>query len=210
MDKTNNNNNAQGGQANRNIRLAQLDDKTALISLIETSVRTLQRNDYSPTQLEALLTHVYGVDTQLIKDGTYYIVEQLQASETGYVIVGAGGWSKRKTLFGGDQAKAAALVVAKEDNLLDPKQDPAKIRAFFVHPAWARQGVAGVLMQTCERAAKQAGFRRLELMATLTGVPFYKINGFEAVENIEINLPALSDNEMVTVPLTRMTKPIVE
>ncbi len=172
------------------VRLARLEDKPALTSLIELSVRELQRGDYSGPQLEAMLLHVYGVDTQLIEDGTYYVVEGNGQ------LVGAGGWSRRKTLFGGDQAKTAS-----EDNLLDPTTDPAKIRAFFVHPAWARRGIGRLLMQTCQDAAEQAGFRRLELMATLTGERLYTASGFEVVERVEL---ALADG--LTAPLTRMAK----
>lgn len=159
------------------LRLACLEDKPALYELIDQSVRQLQKNDYNSQQLEALLAHVFGVDTQLIEDGTYYI------AESGDTLVGSGGWSKRKTLFGGDQASN------REDNLLDPAVDPAKIRAFFVHPDWARQGIGRKLMEQCEQAAYAAGFRRLELMATLTGVALYTATGFEPIEQAEIPLP---------------------
>ncbi len=172
------------------LRLARLEDKAALTDLIDLSVRVLQRHDYSGPQLEAMLIHVYGVDTQLIEDETYYVVEA-----EGH-LVGAGGWSRRKTLFGGDQAKKDS-----EDNLLDPATDPAKIRAFFVHPAWARQGIGRLLMQTCEQAAYAAGFRRLELMATLTGERLYAASGFEVLERVEIALPG-----GVNGPVTRMAK----
>ena len=172
------------------IRLAQMPDKPALTALIEQSVRSLQQADYTIVQLEAMLTHVYGVDTQLIEDGTYYIVE------IDGQLAGAGGWSRRKTLFGGDQAKNA-----DEDNLLNPDSEPAKIRAFFVHPQWARRGIGSLLMQTCEDAAYRSGFTQLELMATLTGIPLYTINGFETRERIEISLP-----DGIKVPLVRMTK----
>ncbi len=184
---------AKPDQANVVVRLAQLSDKASLTALIELSVRNLQHNDYSQAQLEAMLTYVYGVDTQLIADGTYYLVEIENQ------LAGAGGWSQRKTLFGGDQAKKPA-----EDNLLNPDTDAAKIRAFFVHPQWARRGVGLLLMQTCEAAAHQAGFRQLELMATLTGEPLYRVSGFETLERVEISLPG-----EITAPLIRMTKRLI-
>src|SRR5436305_9663325 len=144
------------------IRLACPADSPGLRALIEESVRGLQAGDYSPAQIEASLRTVYGVDSQLISDGTYFVVEA-----EGGAIVGCGGWSKRKTLYGGDQ------WAGREDSLLDPARDAAKIRAFFVHPKWGRQGIGTLILETCEEAARAAGFRRLEMGATLTGVPFY-------------------------------------
>ena len=171
------------------LRLARLEDKPALYQLIDVSVRRLQNQDYTEPQLESLLANVYGVDTQLIEDGTYYV------AESGDTLVGSGGWSRRKTLFGGDQASH------REDNLLDPATDPAKIRAFFVHPDWARRGIGRALMQACQQAAFDFGFRRLELMATLTGVALYTVSGFEPLARVEIPLP-----DGLTAPMVRMGK----
>ncbi len=172
------------------LRLAQLEDITRLNRLIDLSLRQLQRHDYTGPRLEAMLIHVYGVDTRLIEDHTYYIAESAGQ------LVGAGGWSRRKTLFGGDQAKNE-----KADNLLDPATDPARIRAFFVHPDWARQGIGRLIMQTFEQAARQAGFKRLELMATLNGERLYIVSGFRALERVELKLPG-----GIIVPLIRMSK----
>jgi GNAT superfamily N-acetyltransferase len=119
---------------------------------------------------------VYGVDTQLIADGTYWVAEMGE-------IVGCGGWSRRATLFGGDQ------YAGREDSLLDPTKDAAKIRAFFVHPDWARRGIGTTILDACEGAARAAGFRRFEMGATLTGVPFYEARGYTALETLTVPLP---------------------
>ena len=118
--------------------------------IIEASVRGLQANDYSPAQIEGALHSVYGVDSQLIADGTYLVAEEVSGSEP--VIVACGGWSKRKTLYGGDQ------YAAREDSLLDPSRDAAKIRAFFVHPNYARLGIGTMILGVCEGAAAKAGW----------------------------------------------------
>ena len=128
-------------------------------------MRELQRQDYTELQIEGALETIFGVDTTLIDDGTYLVVES--DSE----IVACGGWSKRRTLFGGDR------WTRREDDLLDPAVDAAKIRAFFVHPAWARRGVGTLLLESCENAARAAGFRRFEMGATLTGVHLYQRRG---------------------------------
>src|SRR5687767_9278953 len=116
------------------LRLATMDDVTRLTALIQTSVRVLQAADYTPEQLEAALEGVYGVDTRLISDGTYFAVD------VGGELAGCGGWSKRRTLFGGDRWSA------REDSLLDPSRDAAKIRAFFVHPKWTRRGIGRMIL----------------------------------------------------------------
>jgi GNAT superfamily N-acetyltransferase len=138
-----------------------MEDIQALTDLIRSSVRELQKGDYSAEQREAALGSVFGVDRRLIEDATYYVVE------CGEALAGCGGWSRRHTLFGSDHWHG------REDSLLNPAQDAAKIRAFFVHPDFARRGVASMILDTCEAAAKEHGFTRLEMGATLTGVPFY-------------------------------------
>ena len=161
---------------NLTLRQAVLVDIPALRVLIDASVRGLQAADYTPAQIEGALQSVYGVDSQLIADGTYFVVEAEGA------IVGCGGWSKRKTLFGGDRWSD------REDALLNPQQDAAKIRAFFVHPRWVRHGIGSVILEACEKAAAGAGFTRFEMGATLTGVPLYRARGYVALENIEAPL----------------------
>jgi GNAT superfamily N-acetyltransferase len=161
---------------NFTLRLASADDIPALRMLIDASVRGLQAADYTPAQIEGALQTVYGVDSQLIADGTYFVVE----AES--VIVGCGGWSKHKTLFGGDR------WAGREDSLLSPEHDAAKIRAFFVHPNWVRRGIGSMILEACEKAAATAGFTRFEMGATLTGVSLYRARGYVAMENISVPL----------------------
>ncbi|HWX54644.1 MAG TPA: GNAT family N-acetyltransferase [Verrucomicrobiae bacterium] len=176
------------------IRPAVGEDIPILRSLIDVSVRGLQAGDYSPAQLEGALQRVYGVDSQLITDKTYLVAEAADAGVPAN-IVGCGGWSKRKTLFGGD------VWAERQDTLLDPEHDAAKIRAFFIHPAWARRGVGSMILEACESAARAAGFTRLEMGATLTGVPFYQARGYVVLEEIQI---PLGNGELF--PVVRMAK----
>jgi GNAT superfamily N-acetyltransferase len=181
------------------IRLAEASDVPSLRELIDASVRGLQAGDYSAVHLERALRTVYGVDTQLILDGTYFAAEETESSGResagAALLVGCGGWSKRKTLYGGDQ------FAGREDSLLDPATDAAKIRAFFVHPAWARRGIGGMILEACETAARAAGFRRLEMGATLTGIPFYRAKGYVELGSADV---ALGDG--LTLPIVRMGK----
>ncbi len=175
------------------VRKAIADDIPRLREVIESSVRGLQAGDYSPAQIEGALKSVYGVDSQLIADGTYLVAEEV--SEAGPMIVGCGGWSKRKTLFGGDQ------FAGREDSLLDPSRDAAKIRAFFVHPNWTRRGIGGMILHACEDAARDAGFAQLEMGATLSGVAFYRAKGYVEVEN---QVVPLGNGE--ALPIVKMAK----
>jgi len=159
------------------LRPATPSDVPALRALIPRSVRALSRGYYSEAQIEGAIRHVFGPDTQLIADGTYFVVT------SGAEIVACGGWSRRRTLFGGDQMKSA------EDPLLDPAREAARIRAFFVAPEWARRGLASQLMEACLAAARAAGFGALELGATLPGEALYRGFGFEAVERTSTPLP---------------------
>jgi len=174
------------------IRKATAQDIPVLRILIDASVRGLQSADYSPTQIESALATVYGVDSQLIADGTYFAVEVNEGDST---IVGCGGWSRRKTLYGGDR------WTGREDSLLDPQEDAAKIRAFFVHPAWTRRGIGTLLLDACEQAALAQGFRRLEMGATLSGVPLYAARGYAALEDLTV---PLANGE--ALPIVRMEK----
>ena len=159
------------------LRLATAADLPALRALIPRSVRALSRGYYDDAQIEASIRHVFGPDTQLIADGTYFVVT------AGAEIVACGGWSQRRTLYGGDQTKSG------EDPVLDPAREAARIRAFFVAPEWARRGIASQLMRACMDAARAAGFRALELGATLPGEPLYRQFGFEVVERTSTPLP---------------------
>ena len=178
------------------IRLATTVDIPVLRELIDQSVRVLQREDYSAEQLDAALGTAYGVDTQLIADGTYYVVEAAGAAGE-KVLAACGGWSMRKTLYGSDHGPY------RDNAMLDPAGDAAKIRAFFVHPDWARRGIASLILKTCEDAAYARGFRRFEMGATLTGVPMYAARGYVAGERIEVPLP-----NGLTLPVVRMGKTV--
>jgi GNAT superfamily N-acetyltransferase len=173
------------------IRQTKIEEVAILEQLIAKSVRALSVGYYSSEQIESALIHVFGVDTQLIADGTYF------AAELDGQIVGCGGWSKRKTLFGGDQAKAGA------DDLLDPATEPARIRAFFIHPDFARRGIGKLIIEACETAATEAGFRQLELAATLPGEPMYLAVGYHVLERWTHRLA-----DGVELPLVRMGKPL--
>ena len=151
-------------------RPATVADIPVLEVLIPLSVRSLQAAHYSSAQMDAALGPVFGVDRQLIRDGTYFVVEDAGR------IAGCGGWSKRKTLYGGDRDRAG------EDAELNPQTDPARIRAFFVHPNWARRGIGRSLLMHCDAAALKSGFHQAELVATLTGEPLYARLGYEVVE----------------------------
>lgn len=173
------------------VRAATTADVPALEELIRLSVRGLSAGHYTPEQIDAGLDEVFGIDTQLIADGTYYVVDGPPGP------IASGGWSARQTLFGGDQMKRA------EDPILDPDVDAARIRAFFVHPEWSRRGLARLLYHTCEREAAAAGFRRFELMATLPGEPLYSALGFTGVERVVLTL-----GNGVAVPFVRMIRRI--
>lgn len=171
------------------LRLATPGDAPELHALIERSVRGLQTADYSEAQINGALGKLLGLDTQLIRDRTYFVAQVPDR------IVGCGGWSRRRKLFGSDGS------ADREDALLDPKRDAAKIRAFFVHPDWARRGVGTAILNACETAAEEAGFARFEMGATLTGVPLYLARGYRILDRIENPLP---NGEVL--PIVRMAK----
>ena len=154
------------------IRTATLADRETIQQLIAISARELSRGYYSEEQVTAALNSIYGVDSMLIEDGTYFV------AEADDIIIGCGGWSKRKTLFGGDQFSK------RDAGLLDPRFDPAKICAFFIHPNSARQGIGRAILERCELDAASQGFISLELMSTLSGVEFYRACGYVAMNPI--------------------------
>jgi GNAT superfamily N-acetyltransferase len=171
------------------VRAALAADIPAMEALIQRSGIALSIGFYTGEQARAITKHVFGVDTQLVVDRTYFLIEQQGR------LVACGGWSKRSTLFGADHTKQGV------DALLDPATEPARIRAFFVEPSAARQGLGRLLLQHCTDAAANAGFRALELAATMPGVPLYLACGFAEMEAFEIELPG-----PVRVALTRMRK----
>ncbi|HJT82077.1 MAG TPA: GNAT family N-acetyltransferase [Chthoniobacterales bacterium] len=172
------------------VRFAREEDIPALERLIPLSVRGLQASHYSVAQMEAAIGSVFGVDRQLIRDRTYFVV--MEANE----LIGCGGWSKRKTLFGSDQHHAT-----RDDAELDPESDPAHIRAFFIHPKHARRGVGRAIVEACESAIRAAGFRQIELAATLPGEAFYQACGYLSGPRQDVPLP-----NGLTLGIVRMTK----
>jgi len=185
-----------------NLRLATEEDVPALHALIEASVRGLQAGDYTQAQIEGALGTVLGLDTQLIRDGTYFVAEVVDGSSAfdrdakgREPLAGCGGWSKRKTLFGADRGPG------REPELLDPGTDAAKVRAIFVHPQYARMGLGSLILATVEEAARAAGFTRYEMGSTLTGVPLYRLKGYVEVERIGV---PLGNGE--ALPVVRMIK----
>lgn len=185
-------------QGSYQIRVAILTDEPALRALIARSIRTLGAGDYTAAQIEAALTGAFGVDTALIRDGTYFV-----ALDRDQRIVGCGGWSRRRTLFGSD-ARAE-----RDDSWLDPATDAAKIRAFFIDPAHARRGIGRSLLERCEQEATQAGFSRCELMATLPGQRLYAHYGYESRSSIEHPLPG--GITITFVPMEKiLTPPVVK
>ena len=158
------------------LRVAGKDDVVAIRELIQASVRGLQVADYSLAQREGALSTVFTVDSQLIADGTYFV-----AIDEGGAMAGCGGWSFRKTLYGGDHQMEETAP-----ERLDPRTDAAKIRAIFVHPDFARMGLGSLILTTAEEAAKAAGFSRFEMGSTLTGVALYERKGYQEIERRKV------------------------
>ena len=169
------------------VRHATRADLDAIAKLMDAAISELQRSFLDDRQIESSRA-IMGVDTRLVDDGTYFIVE------TDGDLGGCGGWSRRATLYGGDHASG------RSDALLDPEKDPARIRAMYTHPRHARRGVGRLILSRCETAAAREGFRRVELMSTMAGVPFYLACGYQMHERIA------DDRGGAPVPLVRMTK----
>ena len=165
------------GEVDWHIREATDWDVPMLQQLIAESVRGLARIDYTPEQIEAAIGTAWGVDSQLVCDRTYFVAEAKGA------IVACGGWSYRKTCFGGDGH------TARDTTPLDPARDAARIRAFFVRPTWTRKGIGRALLARCEDEARNAGFQRVELVATLPGHRLYRNCGFEGDQPVRYELP---------------------
>src|SRR6188472_219391 len=155
------------------LRRASLADLPLLGPLIAASARELSKDDYAPEQVEGALRGAFGTDTQLIRDGTYFVIE------AGERLAGCGGWSRRRTLFGSDTR------TDRDATELDPAIDAAKIRAFFIHPDFARRGLGTRLLERCEHDAIAHGFGRLELMATMPGVRLYAARGYQGIATID-------------------------
>jgi GNAT superfamily N-acetyltransferase len=170
-------------------RLARDEDVPALAELIRVSSRALQAPYYSSAQIEAALGPIFAVDRQLIRDETYFVIEHNST------IIGCGGWSKRKSLYGGDSERP------NEDDMLNPNSDAARIRAFFVHPAWSRRGIGKSILHACEDAIVSAQFLKADLVATLAGEPLYAAFGYSVIERYEIPL-----TNGLSLPVVRMSK----
>ncbi len=171
------------------VRKATLDDREAIAEVITESTRYLSRNHYGDAQIEAALASVFGVDSDLIHDGTYFVAER------DGTLIGCGGWSRRRKLYGGDRFSH------RNAEYLDSATDPAKIRAFFVHPQHARKGVARAILNNCEREASEHGFRALELLSTLPGIKFYEACGYSRQGNFDLEL-----DDGVKLPFVPMRK----
>jgi GNAT superfamily N-acetyltransferase len=174
------------------LRLATAEDVPTLHALIEQSIRGLQTSDYTPRQIEGAIGHALGLDTQLIADQTYFVATPADRPAT---LAGCGGWSFRATLFGSDAGPNRLGAH------LNPATDPAKIRAIFVHPVFARRGLGSLLLAHCEQAAHSAGFRSVEMGSTLTGVPLYTLRGYREHDRIDVPLP---NGEVL--PVVRMSR----
>ena len=173
------------------IRKAIFEDQSEIEKLIAESVRGLSRDDYNDQQIELSIKSVFGVDQELIADQTYFVVE----SEDGRII-GCGGWSKRKTLYG-----ASNYQQSRDSNLLNPEIDSAKIRAFFIHPDFARKGIGTAILEACEAEAKSFGFNSAEMMATLPGVKLYGVRGYEGDEQVKV--PIGENEEIICIRMRK-------
>ena len=171
------------------IRLAHLEDAAAMRAIMDDAIVELQRGVLTPEQIESSKA-IMGIDTQLIEDGTYYVVE-LDGE-----LAGCGGWSRRATLYGHDS------TAGRDAHLLDPATEPARVRAMYTNPAFTRRGVGRLILETCERAAAAERFTRLSLMSTLAGLPLYASYGFVETERVQ------DDQGGAPVPLVLMEKPV--
>ena len=176
------------------LRIATREDTAEIAALIDASVRGLQAGDYSPAQIDGALATVFTIDSQLITDGTYFVAE----TESGE-FAGCGGWSFRRTLYGGD-----GQVERIEPERLDPSSDAAKIRAIFVAPKFSRLGLGSLILDAAEKAALAAGFIRFEIGSTLTGVALYQVRGYRETARVQV---PVRDKE--TIEVVRMVKQAV-
>lgn len=171
------------------IRLATIDDCDVIQSLIDISARHLAADDYTAEQIETALLGVWGLDTQLVRDGTYFV------AELDGIVIGCGGWSWRRTLFGSD------ALGSRDDRPLEAATEPAKIRAFFVLPEYARQGIGSRILEQCERAARESGFSSFQLGATLPGERLYRTHGYLSGEPYEYE--CLPGKFMTIIPMSK-------
>jgi GNAT superfamily N-acetyltransferase len=176
------------GQQQLRYRLASHSDLASLKSLMDAAISENQKPFLSSEQISSSRT-IMGLDSQLIEDGTYFVIE-IDGN-----LAGCGGWSRRATLYGGDSTSG------RDAALLDPIKDAARIRAMYTHPNFTRRGVGRLIMTLCEEAARNEGFQKVELMATLSGEPLYLACGYRPIERVEDARGGAS------VPLIKMRKP---
>lgn len=174
-------------------RQATMDDIPVIRDLMDRAIIELQKAFLTPEQLEVAYQFM-GIDTQLIEDGTYFIILHGEGTDK-ETAVGCGGWGKRATLYGGNHSPGRSAA------LLDPKTDRARIRAMYCHPDWARQGIGSYIMEVCQQAARDAGFSKMTLGATLAGLPLYKKHGF-----VEVDRRMDAADNGVEVPVIEMIK----
>ena len=172
------------------VRKATMSDIGSIKKLIRDSVRGLSRDEYSPRQIKLSIESVFGVDVELITDETYFV------AQSNGVIVGCGGWSKRRTLYG-----ASSYTESRNSALLDPAAEAAKIRAFFIHPSHARKGIGTVILDLCESEAVNLGFKSAEMMATLPGVKLYEKRGYSGTE--QVSIPVGADEHIICVKMAK-------
>jgi GNAT superfamily N-acetyltransferase len=171
-------------------RQAVIENVPALTTVMDAAISELQRGFLDDAQIESSRA-IMGLDTELIEDGTYFVVE------IDGEIAGCGGWSRRATLYGSNEAPG------RDSQLLDPRADPARVRAMYTHPEYARRGVGRLILSLCEEAAAAEGFTRLELMSTLSGEPLYTAYGFQPLERLVVDSAGGAP-----VPCVRMEKPV--
>lgn len=176
-------------------RIAGVEDTDAIRELMQASIAENMKAFLSASEIEAAKESM-GVDKTLIEDGTYFLIETVQAGET--VLVGCGGWGKRKTLYGGDHTKG------RDDSFSDPERDAARIRAMYTHPDWIRRGIGSLLLDLGEEAARKAGFKTIELGSTVPGEPLYLARGYVEVER-RVEKGANGSDSIVI----KMVKPLV-
>ncbi|WP_119300440.1 GNAT family N-acetyltransferase [Dongia deserti] len=169
------------------IRTARLDELAALHALMDLAIDELLKPFLSEAEIASSRT-IMGLDTQLVEDGTYFVVEQNGA------LAGCGGWSRRATMYGGD------VSPGRDPAVLDPAKDAARVRAMYTHPDFVRRGVGRLILATCEEAARAEGFTRAELVSTMAGLPLYRACGYQVVERFS------DDRGGMPVPLARMVK----
>jgi GNAT superfamily N-acetyltransferase len=186
---------AQSSREPVHIRTATLADVPSIEALVAVSARELGADDYTAEQIDAALLGAWGVDTELIRDGTYFV------GHARHEIAICGGWSRRATAFGGDAYER------RESRLLDPEREAARIRAFFVHPHWARQGLGSRLLALCEREARAAGFSKAELVSTLPGERLYARHGYVSAGRRTYALPGGATIEFIPMRKSSLAAP---